>query len=103
MKAKARILYSTVFFAVAAGLSLMFWLLYAHDLDYGVYINDEYAFSEHFTDGFRLFTAVAPSIALAAFLTWLLAFICRHFFQLHRSPQNARNGRHATDDARNAD
>jgi hypothetical protein len=84
MKAKAMIL-STLSFAVATGFSLLFWRIYAHDLDYGIYFNDEYAYSEHFTIGFRRFTAVAPSLALGTFAAWLLAIVRQRFWAPHKS------------------
>lgn len=65
--------------------SLLFWRLYAYDLDYGIYFNGEYAYSEHFTDGFRLFTALAPSFTLAAFVAWLLAILRRRSCAFHDS------------------
>jgi hypothetical protein len=87
MKTKATLLYSAVFVSAAAGLSLLFWHLYGHDLDYDVYYNSTYAYSEHYTEGFRLFTAVAPSLPLAALVTWLLSWIRR------RSERSVRSSR----------
>lgn len=95
MKPKALILYSTVFVAVATGFSLLFWRLYAHDLHYGIYFNGEYAYSEHFTDGFRLFTALVPSVALAAIAAWLLAIIRRRSCAFLKSTSSA-NDRNAS-------
>ena len=85
MKTKTTILGLAVFASAAAGLSLLFWQVYGHDLDYGVYHNDEWVCSEHFTDGFRLFIAVAPSLLLAALITWLLCWIRRRYERPERS------------------